>query len=589
MPVRVSGLILALCWLSGCGADTGRAPAAGTGPPGGDAEWFVDATAATSLDFVHFNGMTGGYYFPENMAPGVGLLDYDNDGDLDVYFVQGEILAPGKTAADALVPPRGLQPPGDRLFRNDLQVRPDGTRELRFTDVTAVSGIVSRGYGMGVAAGDIDNDGWVDLYVTRFGPNQMFRNNRDGTFSDVSTRSGTADPSWSVSAAFVDVDRDGWLDLYVGNYLRYTVATDKPCVSAAGIRDYCPPAAYDAAPPRLYRNERNGTFADITGRAGLSGEYGPALGVTTADVDNDGWADIYVANDGAENQLWINRHNGTFVNRGLIAGAALNADGKAKASMGVDAGDADNDGDDDLFMTTLTSEGINFFVNDGTGSFEDRSTPSGLAPASLPFTGFGAAWIDADNDSLLDVVTANGTIIAIDAQLRAKDPFPRRQRRQLFRNLGGARFEDVSDQAGAAFAGLDAGRGAAFGDVDNDGRMDVIVGNVAGPARLLLNVRNRDAHWLGLRLAGAAGSQAGPGRDMLGARVEVLRSGQPTLWRRARADGSYASANDPRVLVGLGASPLAPRVRVRWPDGDVEEWSSLPIDRWSTLVEGTGQ
>jgi hypothetical protein len=551
-------------------------------------DWFVDATAATGLDFEHSNGMTGGYYFPEDMAPGVGLLDYDGDGDLDVYFVQGESLGPPQ--APTSPSSTSQRHSGDRLFRNDLEVHPDGTRTLRFTDVTEASGIVSHGYGMGVATGDFDNDGWVDVYVTRFGPNQLFHNNGNGTFSDVSARSGTADPSWSVPAAFVDIDRDGWLDLFVGNYLRYSVAADKPCSSAGGVRDYCPPAAYPAAPNRLYRNEHNGRFSDITARAGLAGALGPALGVTTADFDGDGWIDLYVANDGAENELWINQHDGTFANRALISGAALNADGKAKASMGVDAGDADNDGDEDLFMTTLTSEGFNFFVNDGTGRFDDRSLASGLAPASLPYTGFGAAWIDVDNDGLVDLVAVNGTIIAVDEQVRAHVAFPHRQSRRFFRNLGGGRFEDASSRGGAAFEALDAGRGAAFGDIDNDGDTDIVVANAAGPARLLLNTIGNRSHWLGLRVISTA-SLGGVtrGRDMLGARIEIVRPGLPTLTRRARADGSYASANDPRVLAGLGASMVAPRVSVRWPDGRIETWENMPIDRWSTLVQGTGR
>jgi hypothetical protein len=300
----------------------------------------------------------------EILAPGVAMLDYDNDGDLDVYVVQGEMLGPGKTLSQARFPPEGPLPPKDRLYRNDLQVLPDGSRTLRFTDVTDASGIDSRGYGMGVAAADYDNDGWVDLYVTRFEANQMFRNNGDGTFSDVSARTGTDDASWSVSASFVDVDRDGWLDLFVGNYLRYTADTPKPCVSPSGMADYCAPAGYRPLPDRLYRNRGDGTFVEITAEARLRStvigaddqprlrsSFGPALGVATADYNGDGWMDIYVANDGTENQLWINQRDGTFHDTALLAGVALSAEGDAEGSMGVDAGDFDNDGDEDLVMT----------------------------------------------------------------------------------------------------------------------------------------------------------------------------------------------------------------------------------------------
>ncbi|HEY7445152.1 MAG TPA: VCBS repeat-containing protein, partial [Vicinamibacterales bacterium] len=332
-------------------AGSSTASAGSTSP--GPGEWFVDKAKATGLDFVHFNGMTGEFYYPENMPPGVGLLDYDNDGDLDVYFVQGQLLDSGKTFADALMRPQGPMPPRDRLFRNDLTVAPDGTRTLKFADVTSQSRIPGIGYGMGVATGDFNNDGWVDLYVTRFGPNQLLKNNGDGTFSDVSRESRTDDPSRSVSAAFVDFDRDGWLDLKVGNYLNYSLNMDQKCTSLSGSRDYCPPRIYTAQPSRIFRNLGDGTFVDETGKSQMAGQYGPALGITTADFDNDGWIDIYVANDGHENLLWMNQRNGTFKNTALVAGAGLTAEGKAEASMGVDAGDFDNDGDEDLFITEL--------------------------------------------------------------------------------------------------------------------------------------------------------------------------------------------------------------------------------------------
>ena len=307
-----------------------------------------------------------------------------------------------------------------------------------------------------------------DLYVTRFGPNQLFRNNGDGTFSDVSKESRTDDPSWSISAAFVDFDRDGWLDLHVGNYLNYSLRMDQKCTSLSGSRDYCPPRIYTAQPSRFYRNLGNGTFADETAKAQLAGQYGPSLGITTADFDNDGWIDIYIANDGHENLLWMNQRNGTFKNTALVAGAGLTAEGKAEASMGVDAGDFDNDGDEDLFVTELIGEGHNLFVNDGTGNFEDQGTRSGLGPAAWPHR----IWNLVDrlrHDGWLDILTVNGSITNIEALERARDAFPRHQRKQLFRNLGNGRFEVVTDQAGAAFQLSEVGRGAAFGDIDNDG------------------------------------------------------------------------------------------------------------------------
>ena len=526
--------------------------------------------------------MSGKFYLPEIMPPGVGLLDVDDDGDLDVYLVQGRLLGAG-TIGQALPPPPGPLPLTGRLYRNDLTVRADGTRTLRFTDVTAASGMDAREYGMGVAAGDVDNDGRVDLYLTNLGPNQLFRNNGDGTFSDVSRRSGVDDPGWGVSAAFVDYDRDGWLDLYVGNYVEYSTAADRPCPSETGRPGYCVPQVYRAQPDRLYRNRGDGSFADVTATALATRTFGPALGVATADFDGDGWPDVYVANDGEENQLWMNRRDGTLADAALVSGAALNGNGDAEGSMGVDAGDFDNDGDEDLFTTHLTTETNTLHVNDGTGLFEDRSALSGLGPPSLAATGFGTAWFDFDNDGWLDVLTVNGRVSRTEE--RAAEPFPYGQPKQLFRNLGDGRFEEVSDRAGAVFAVSEVGRGAAFGDVDNDGDVDVLVGNDSGRVRLLVNLVDSPHHWLGLRLVG--GEQAP--RDMLGARVEVARSDGTTLWRRARADGSYASANDPRVHVGLGGAADVSRVRVHWPSGRIEEWTDVEIDRWTTLTEGRGR
>ena len=596
MGARSGIVLLALALLGGCGGGgpegsggggTDGAAAAGPtdpiGPgPEGEPRWFVDTAVERGLDFVHFNGASGEFYFPEIMAPGVGVLDYDNDGDLDVYFVQGQMLGAETTTSNAALSPPGSVRPAGRLYRNDLQVYADGTRALRFTDVTTESGIEARGYGMGMATGDVDNDGLVDLYLTAFGRNQLFRNKGDGTFTDVSRPSGTDDDGWGVSASFVDYDRDGWLDLYVGNYLRYETETATECFSTMGGRDYCAPQVHRPQPDRLYRNQGHGRFVDVTTTALVGRAVGAALGVVTADFNNDGWLDIYVANDGHENQLWMNQRDGTLINTGLLSGTALNADGETEASMGVDAGDFDNDGDEDLFMAHLTDQTNTLYVNDGTAFFEDQSARSGLGPPSFSYTGFGAGWFDFDNDGWLDVLVANGLVRDLDEG--TSDPFPYAQRNQLFRNLGTGRFEEVTAQAGEIFDVPAVGRGAAFGDIDNDGDVDVLVGNDHGPARLLLNQVGSRHHWLGYRLAGKQS-----GRDVLGARVEVVRDDGPTLWRRARADGSYASANDPRVHVGLGEAAGVSRVRVHWPNGAVEEWFNVSVDRWTTLTEGSGQ
>ncbi len=595
LPPGLPAVLMALALLPGCRTDATDAGAAGgsaggvraerdgAGPGSNDTSaWFIDVAEDAGLDFVHFNGMSGEFLFPEIMPPGVGLLDIDNDGDLDVYLVQGRLLGAG-TLDESLLPPPESLPLTGRLYRNDLTVEADGTRTLRFTDITAPSGIDAQGYGMGVAAGDVDNDGRVDLYLTNLGANRLFRNNGDGTFRDVSRHSGLDDAGWGVSAAFVDYDRDGWLDLYVGNYVDYAIEADQECPSETGRIGYCVPQVYRAQPDRLFRNRGDGAFVDVTATALAGTTFGPALGVATADFDGDGWLDIYVANDGAENQLWMNRRDGTLVDAGPVSGAARNGNGAAEGSMGVDAGDFDNDGDEDLFMTHLTTETNTLYVNDGNGMFEDRSALSGLGPPSLTATGFGTAWIDFDRDGWLDILTVNGRVSRTEE--RADEPFPYDQPRQLFRNLGNGRFEEVTDRAGGAFAVSEVGRGAAFGDIDNDGDIDVLVGNDSGRVRLLVNQVDTARHWLGLRLVGGAEVP----RDMLGARVEVETSEGTTLWRRARADGSYGSASDPRVHVGLGDAADVSRLRVYWPSGRVEEWTDVPVDRWTTLTEGSGR
>lgn len=535
---------------------------------------FAERASESGLVFTHVNGAAGKHFYPEILPPGVALFDYDGDSDLDVFVVQGYALggprAPGGGAVAA------------QLFRNDLQIAADGSRTLRFTNVTAASGIATTEYGMGAATGDIDNDGDVDLYVTNFGPNQMFRNNGNGTFTDVTKESATPNqPGFAVSAAFLDYDRDGWLDLYVGNNVNYALENKTVCPNPAGAPDYCPPQIYGGRADRLYRNTGRGRFVDVTTKALPGLKPSPALGVATADFDGDGWIDIYVANDGEEDFLWLNQRDGTFAESGLASGVAVTAEGRPEASMGLDAGDFDNDGDEDVLVAELTSQGTNLFVNDGTGRFRDTSAASGIGALSLPYTGWGTSWFDYDNDGWLDALTVNGTII--EQAARQGRPFPYGQRKLLFRNLGTGRFADVSRGAGPAFELDESGRGAAFGDVDNDGDVDVVAGNDSGPLRLFINQVGASQHWLGLRLVDTNG------RDALGARMQVTRSGAPTLWRRARADGSYASANDPRVLVGLGTSAEPVDVAIRWPDGREERWPKLAIDRWATLTQGTSR
>jgi hypothetical protein len=586
-PVLVA--IAAVCLLAACRTEPEpETPAAPERAAAGPAV-FRDATAEAGLDFVHFNGMSGELYFCEMVGPGAALFDYDGDGDLDVFLVQGHMLGAAKEVADALFPPRHPLPLTDRLYRNDTA--PGAA--LRFTDVTAEAGFPangSSGYGMGVAAGDFDNDGRVDLYVTALGSNRLLKNVGGGAFADVTGTSGADDGRWSVSAVFFDYDRDGFLDLYVGNYVSYSVATDKRCRAATGMPDYCGPHSYEPEPDRLFRNRGDGTFEDVSAEAGIDREYGAALGVTVADLDADGWLDVYVANDGSANQMWMSRGPGkdgrvTFANEALLGGSAYNRDGNPEAGMGVAAGDYDNDGDEDLILSHLTQETNTLYDNSGEARFEDATLESGLGAPSWEMTGFGAGFVDYDNDGWLDVLVVNGAVKLIEALVRSGDPYPLHQENHLFHNLGGERFEEIAG-GGEATPPSEVSRGAAFGDVDNDGDTDVLVVNNNGPARLLVNEVGHRRHWLGLRLADGEGR-----RDLLGAWIEaVTPDGTPqSLRRRSATGGSYASASDPRVLVGLGSSAAVSEVRVTWPSGRRETFSVPGVDRYLTLREGTGE
>ena len=539
---------------------------------------FIDAADQAGLRFVHENGATGRYFMPELLGAGVAVFDYDNDGDLDVYLVQ-----------DAAID--GSRPhTGNRLFRNDGVV--DGVP--RFSDVTSRAGVGLEAYGMGVAVGDVDNDGFQDLFLTAVGRNVLYRNRGDGTFEDVTARTGVGDSRWGTSAAFLDYDRDGDLDLFVANYVDFTVAGNKVCTDQAGARDHCPPGAYMPLPPRLFRNEGGLTFTNVTESSGVARAYGAGLGVAVGDLDMDGWPDIYVANDATPNQLWMNKHDGTFEDRGLLSGTAFNALGRPEGSMGIALGDADGDGDEDLFVTNITGESHVLYLNDGRANFDDARGASGIGAPTASMTGFGTNWLDYDHDGRLDLFITNGAVNIIE-RLRGK-PAPYVQTSQLLHNEGKGRFRDVSSESGPAFARLEVGRGAAFGDIDNDGDIDILVTNNNGPVRLLLNGTNAPggsrgatprasgtAHWLEVALRAPQGNRFG-----IGARVGVLRAGMPTLWRRARSDGSYLSASDSRVHFGLGVDTRVTRVIVEWPDGAVEAFRDIPVDQVVPLERGRG-
>ena len=566
-----SAALLALAAAACKGGGDARPSPAGAGPPAAAAP-FHDATAETGLDFHHFTGATGQLYMPEIMGSGVGLLDYDADGDLDVYLVQGDRLDGGAPVFP--LPP--AQRPGSRLFRNELI--PGGA--LRFTDVTEAAGVGHRGAGMGVATGDYDNDGDPDLYVTGFGPNVLYRNEGNGTFVDVTRAAGVNDTRWSTSAAFVDYDRDGDLDLVNVNYVDFRVAANRKCTSPAGQPDYCTPQAYAPTPASLFRNDGGGRFTDVSKASGIASRPGPGLGVVCADLDGNGWIDIFVANDGAANHLWMNRGDGTFTEDGLMSGTAYSADGRAEAGMGITAGDFDSDGDEDLFITHLLNETNRLYVNDGRGLFHDATALFALDRNAR--TGFGTGWLDYDNDGQLDLFVTNGAVQMVEALHGQRYPY--QQPKQLFRNAGPPRFAftEMVAPPGTALALPEVGRGSAFGDLDNDGDVDIVESNNNGPARLLRNESPR-RHWLLVALAGTSVNRAA-----FGARVAVLRRGGAALWRRVHTDGSYLSANDPRVHFGLGDDATIEGVGVVWPNGRRERFTGLAADRLVALREGGG-
>lgn len=561
---------------------------------------FVDGSDASGLDVVHFNGMSGELYLREITCGGGGWLDADGDGDLDLYLVQGSMLGPGKSLADALIPPAGSRPVADRLLRNGGR-GDDGA--VGFTDISHVLDPLPSTYGCSMAAADFDNDGWTDIFLANLGINQLFRHgglDADGLpiFHDVAAAAGLDGDGMSTVAAAFDYDRDGWLDLFVGGYVTFDESGATRCSSLSGAPDYCGPGAYPSEPDRLYRNLGDGTFEDVSERVGLhSTQARPALGAAVADFNGDGWLDLYVANDGEPNHLWISRRRDSsdgaadviFSEEALLAGSAVNAGGAAEAGMGVDVADFDDDGDVDIFIAHLIKETNTLYLNDGAAVFRDHTAAAGLGSASLPRTSFGVGWLDYDNDGWLDLLVASGGVVLDPELVVLGDPFPLHMPNQLFRNEGGAtgegiRFVDVTAAAGEALALSEVSRGVAIGDVDNDGDADALVFNNGGRLRLLVNQVGQDRDWLGLRLV-----TGDPPRDALHAGATLRRNGRLEGWRQAHGDGSYNVSRDPRILWGLGEGAPVDGVRVVWVDGQIEEWDDLETGRYHTLQQGEGR
>lgn len=531
---------------------------------GATGQWaaYTDATASAGIRFTHVSGARGNYLLPETLGAGGAFFDYDNDGRLDLYLVNsGDLENPASIHRSV-------------LYRNIG----DGV----FADVTDSAGVGNAGrYGMGCAVGDYDNDGDSDLYVTNYGANVLYRNDRNGMFQDVTAQAGVGDALWSSSATFLDADRDGWLDLFVVNYVHYDATAPQPPCVESGIQTYCHPRHFDGAPDHLFRNNRDGTFTDVSVPAGIRDAggafHGKGLGVVAADFNNDGWTDIYVANDDTPNYLFMNQKDGTFVETGVLAGCAYSGDGIAQAGMGVDAGDYDGDGWMDIFVTNLSYETNTLYRNNRDGTFTDATYEARLGSESYLFVGFGTGFLDADNDGLLDLFVANGHILDNIEQMT--DVLTYEERNQLFQNAGDGTFTETPPETGDCFRRERVSRGAVFGDYDNDGDTDIVVTNSNQPAELWRNDTGQARNWLRVRCEGTAGN-----RDGIGARV-LLTVGGKTQAREVHAGASYLSSNDSRLLFGLGDRRTAERLEIRWLSGASQVFENVSANQELVIVE----
>ena len=515
--------------------------------------------AQSGIKWVHTAGKSPEKYLPETSGAGCAFVDYDNDGWMDIYLVNS-----GKS--DFYNPPRPLR---NALYRNNR----DGT----FTDVTEKAGVAGGGYGMGVAVGDYDGDGFPDLFVTQVGRSILYHNNGDGTFTDVTEKAGVAAPGWSSSAVWFDYDNDGRLDLFVCQFAEFDKSL--PCgVDPDGTHHYCIPRIFKPRPSWLFHNNGDGTFTDVSKESGISAHLGKAWGVVATDINNDGWMDLFVANDTVANFLFVNR-DGRFEETGLASDVAYSADGRARSGMGVDSVDFNEDGWMDLFVANIDQEIFSLYKNNHDQTFEDLSMPLGIGMSTRWMSGWGLKFFDYDNDGNLDLMIANGfpddLVEELSHEVTYKEPL------LLFRNEGSS-FKDISSQSGPVFSRSFAARGLAVGDFDNDGAVDVLVSINDGAPVLLRNTVGKNNHWLGVRLIGRKSNP-----DAVGARL-TFQAGDLKRSRMKVGGGSFLSSHDPRIVLGIGRRAKLDSLEVKWPQpgGAVQRFTNLPLDRYITIVEG---
>jgi len=533
--------------------------------PQGSSIQFHDITQQAGIHFVHNNGAFGKKYLPETMGPGVAFMDYDNDGWPDIFLVNGMDW-----------PGHGQKHSTPKLYHNNH----DGT----FTDVTHKAGLDTEIFGMGVAVGDYDNDGFDDLFVTAYGQNRLFHNDGNGTFTDVTQKAGLQGPKeFSTSAAWVDYDKDGHLDLVVANYVQWSLETDLYCTLDGQSKSYCTPESYKGTAVRLWHNRGNGTFEDVAQKAGLGDATSKTLGVAVLDYDNDSWPDLLFSNDTQPNKLYRNNGNGTFTEKAVVAGVAFSEDGVARAGMGVDAADYDHSGYPSVLITNFSNQMISLYHNEGKGLFVDEAPRSEIGRATLLTLGFGCFFFDYDLDGWPDVLIANGHIDADIQRVQANVKYAMPP--HLFRNMGKGKFEEVTKSMGTAFAAPRVGRGAAYADINNDGRLDLLLSSNAGPVYLFRNEAQGAAaanRSLRIKLMGTKSN-----RDGIGAVVKLSAGGDPQT-QMLRSGSSYLSASELVLTFGLLQRDKADAIEIRWPSGQIDRLSSVPAGATITVTEGKG-